>query len=175
MINPPNIVYSFMKLFLKIRRNPKKISQLLDKAGIKKNMKILDFGCGIGSYSIEAAKLVGKSGKIIAADQNDMMLKEVEKQKRGNGLSNIDILKVSSIEEIKDRDFDYIFLIDMLHFLDNPKKNIDLSLKKLKTQGKLFIKFDHFKNNEIDQLLNDYNCLDKKKISGKYWLLNKQV
>ena len=106
MRDPPKIVYFFMKLFLKIRRSPKKTYQLLDSAGIRKNMKILDFGCGIGSYSVEAAKLVGKAGKVIAVDQNDVMLKETGREKDRGALSNIEIVKADSIECIKESNFE---------------------------------------------------------------------
>jgi len=34
----------------------------LKKAGIKKDYKVLDFGCNNGNYSIPASKIVGKNG-----------------------------------------------------------------------------------------------------------------
>ncbi|MCK5334484.1 MAG: class I SAM-dependent methyltransferase [Candidatus Aenigmarchaeota archaeon] len=173
MREPPKIAYFFMKMFLKISRSPKKICQLLEKSGIKKDMKILDFGCGIGSYSVEAAKLVGKAGKVIAVDQNDMMLKEIGREKDRGALSNIEIVKADSIDHVKESNFDYIFLIDMLHFMDDPGAVIDRGFRKLKAGGKLLIKFDHFKGKEIDKLLGNCGCSNKKNIFGTCWLLSK--
>jgi ubiquinone/menaquinone biosynthesis C-methylase UbiE len=57
----------------KIRRwlqNPRKILAPY----IQEGMTVLDIGCGPGFFSIEMAQLVGKSGKVFAADLQEGML-----------------------------------------------------------------------------------------------------
>jgi ubiquinone/menaquinone biosynthesis C-methylase UbiE len=51
----------------RIRRwiqNPKKIL----KPYIEEGMTVLDIGCGPGFFSIDMAQMVGKTGRVIAAD-----------------------------------------------------------------------------------------------------------
>jgi precorrin-6B methylase 2 len=42
----------------------------LEDIGIKKGDVILDFGCGNGPYTIPAAKVVSKEGKVYAMDKD---------------------------------------------------------------------------------------------------------
>ncbi|HIE43203.1 MAG TPA: methyltransferase domain-containing protein, partial [Candidatus Omnitrophica bacterium] len=45
---------------------PEEIIQVLD---IKRGMKILDFGCGRGRYTLPLARIVGSEGRIYALDR----------------------------------------------------------------------------------------------------------
>lgn len=54
----------------KIFHNPR----YLLRGSLSKGMKVLDFGCGPGFFSIEMARIVGEKGKIIAADLQQGML-----------------------------------------------------------------------------------------------------
>ncbi len=44
---------------------------------VKKGMTVVDLGCGPGYFSISLATMVGNSGKVIAADLQERMLKKV--------------------------------------------------------------------------------------------------
>jgi len=66
----------------KIRRifqNPQKILGRY----IKDGMTILDLGCGPGFFSVEIAKMIGKSGKVIAADLQEGMLQKLRNKIKG--------------------------------------------------------------------------------------------
>ena len=39
--------------------------EILKKIGIKKGQVILDFGCGVGNYTIPAAKIIGKKERYL--------------------------------------------------------------------------------------------------------------
>jgi ubiquinone/menaquinone biosynthesis C-methylase UbiE len=52
----------------------------LKDIGIKKGQTILDFGCGVGNYTLPAAKLVGESGRVFALDKNEETLDELMKR-----------------------------------------------------------------------------------------------
>ena len=69
----------------RIRRwlqNPRKILEPY----IKEGMTVLDVGCGPGFFSIEIAQLVGKSGRVIAADLQEGMLQKLRDKIRGTEL-----------------------------------------------------------------------------------------
>ena len=44
--------------------------------GVKQNHSVIDFGCGKGNYTIPAARIVGKRGKVYAIDKNKESLDE---------------------------------------------------------------------------------------------------
>ncbi|MDR3632149.1 MAG: class I SAM-dependent methyltransferase [Desulfocapsaceae bacterium] len=51
-------------------------------------MTVLDLGCGPGFFSLEMGRLVGHSGRIIAADVQQGMLTKVQKKIRGTDLED---------------------------------------------------------------------------------------
>ncbi len=161
-----------MKSVLKIRRNPAKIKALLMRCGLKSGMNVLDYGTGIGSYAFEAARLVGEKGSVTATDISITMLAEVKKEIATEKLSNVKIQQVTSYCDIKDAEFDFIFLIDVVHMIDQPKEALQYFLKKLSPNGKLLAGLDHFSKGEIADLLASANCNAENK-DANFWLLSK--
>ncbi len=161
-----------MKSVLKIRRNPAKIKALLISCGLKSDMDVLDYGAGIGSYAFEAARLVGERGSVIAADISSTMLAEVEKEIADKKLSNVKTQQVDSYCDIKTAEFDFIFLIDVVHMIDQPKEALQYFLEKLGPNGKLIASLDHLSKAEIADLLAIANCNAENK-GANFWLLSK--
>nr|WP_275406893.1 class I SAM-dependent methyltransferase [Desulfovibrio sp. JC010] len=54
---------------------------------VRPGMKVLDFGCGLGHYSIGAARLVGESGEVVAVDLQKKMLEIAIKRAAKAGLA----------------------------------------------------------------------------------------
>jgi cyclopropane fatty-acyl-phospholipid synthase-like methyltransferase len=71
---------------------------LIDMAGIRPGMRILDLACGAGSQSIRAAKRVGPNGKVVACDISGTMLEHVRRNAAREGLQNIETLECSADE-----------------------------------------------------------------------------
>ena len=63
--------------------------EVLAEVGVRAGMAVLDFGCGSGTYTIPAAKLVGEGGRVYALDINKRALDRMEKKARKEGLKNI--------------------------------------------------------------------------------------
>jgi ubiquinone/menaquinone biosynthesis C-methylase UbiE len=59
---------------------------MLLEIGINEGQSVLDFGCGSGTYSLPAAKLVGKKGRIYSVDVNqgtlDNLSRKAERARR---------------------------------------------------------------------------------------------
>ena len=55
---------------------------------VKPGSKVLDFGCGLGFFSIAMAKMVGEGGLVIAADLQDVMLQGLMKRARRAGVAD---------------------------------------------------------------------------------------
>jgi ubiquinone/menaquinone biosynthesis C-methylase UbiE len=63
-------------------QNPRKILGTY----IKEGMTVLDMGCGPGFFSTELAQMVGKSGRVIAADLQEEMLAKLADKIKGTEL-----------------------------------------------------------------------------------------
>ncbi len=124
---------SLRKLF----QDPEKIL----KPYIKKDMTILEVGCGPGFFTIEMSKLLNGSGKVIAADlQEEMLLKLNNKIKKEN-LNNIQLHKTKqeSINLNMDEKVDFILIFYMLHEVPNQKHFLEELKGLLKEDGTILI------------------------------------
>ena len=72
--------------------------ELIDMAGIRPGMHILDLACGAGSQSIQAAQRVGPSGKVVATDISGTMLEHVRRNATLAGLQNVETLECAADE-----------------------------------------------------------------------------
>ncbi len=63
--------------------------EVLREIGIKEDEIILDFGCGSGTYTIPAAKLVGEKGLVYAVDKDKKELDNLIYKAKSAGLNNI--------------------------------------------------------------------------------------
>ena len=61
----------------------------LNKLDIREGQIILDYGCGIGSYTFPIAKLVGESGRVYALDKEPVAVTRIEEEAKKQGLRNI--------------------------------------------------------------------------------------
>jgi ubiquinone/menaquinone biosynthesis C-methylase UbiE len=93
---------------------------ILREFGIKKGQKILDFGCGIGIYSIIASRIVGDNGKIYALDYDEDPLKELSEKIETQNIKKIEVIKTSKKISIpiKSSFIDIVLMYDVYHLLD---------------------------------------------------------
>jgi SAM-dependent methyltransferase len=69
--------------------------KVLKDIGIKRGDIVLDFGCGEGTYSLPAAKIAGKGGKVFALDKSISKLDELTRRAKSARLENIKTVKTS--------------------------------------------------------------------------------
>lgn len=170
----PRFGQFIMKNILKLRNNPRKIRNVLLLAGLKTNMKVLDYGCGIGNYSMESSGIVGSSGAVVSVDINDEMLHELETRSKSKGITNIEIQKIYSVEDIEENSFDFILLIDVLHLVEEKFKMVNSLSEKLSKSGILLVKFEHFAKYQRSSLLEKLDNLDINYLTKDYWILSRK-
>jgi ubiquinone/menaquinone biosynthesis C-methylase UbiE len=108
--------------------------ELLGQMGIKQGDTVLDFGAGIGYFSIPALDLVGESGKVIAIDLSKRMLKEL-KRRTGDRPNLI----ISQARDLNAFTTDVILLVTVLHEVDDPKEFLESCFTHLNPEGRIFI------------------------------------
>lgn len=91
--------------------------EVLQKIGIKRGHTVLDFGCGLGMYTIPAAKIVDKQGMVYALDKDKEALDELMQKAASAGLKNIKRMETSGKLEIDsaDESVDVVLLFDVFH------------------------------------------------------------
>jgi ubiquinone/menaquinone biosynthesis C-methylase UbiE len=133
---PAEFAGSLDNSFRRWLHNPQKIL----KPYIKQGMSVLDLGCGPGVFTVEIAKLVGESGKVVAADLQDGMLEIVAgKMKRTTFEQRVVLHKCqeNSIGLVEKMDF--ILAFWMVHEVPDHDRLFEELKSILKPGGKLYI------------------------------------
>ena len=98
-------------------------AEVLKAVGINKGHIALDFGCGSGTYTIPAARLVGEEGKVYALDKDKKALDKLMQKAKSEGLRNVERIDTSGEPRIKlaDESIDVVLLFDILHYYYFPR------------------------------------------------------
>ncbi len=84
-------------------------------------MTALDFGCGPGFFTLDLARLVGPSGRVIAADLQPAMLERVRLKVHGAGLgSRITLHQCQPTRLGLSGPLDFVFAFYVVHELPDP-------------------------------------------------------
>ncbi len=121
----------------------------LKEAGIKPGFRVLDYGCGPGSYIIAIAEMVGKSGKIYALDINPLAIQSVKGIASKKQLTNVETILSDCKTGLPDDSMDVVLLYDTLHLLSEPDRVLEELHRVLKSDGILSLSDHHMKENEI--------------------------
>ena len=99
--------------------------EVLEKAGIERGQIVLDFGCGSGTYTIPAARIVGSEGKVYALDKDKKALDELMQRAESVSLGNIERMNTCGGPEIEltDQSIDIVLLFDVFHSYYFPRAN----------------------------------------------------
>jgi len=163
----------------KIRRwlqNPQKIL----KPYIKEGMTALDIGCGPGFFTIDIARLVGITGKVIAADMQDGMLQKVDQKIRGSELEKIITLHKCGQDKIGlSEKVDFILTFYMVHEVPG-KESFFKELKSILNDNGQYLlvepKFFHVSKKAFEETLSiaeniGFRVIKKPEIFGSWTAL----
>ncbi len=131
-------------IFLRLRDRigiPFKPVEEIKKIDIKQGQVILDYGCGIGSYTIPVAKLVGELGKVYALDKQPLALKNVEERAEKEGVHNIHTILSDGYTGLPDESVDVILLYGVLPEIEDKDFVLRELYRVLKPDGYLSIRY----------------------------------
>lgn len=107
---------------------------------VGKGMTVLDMGCGPGFFTIEMAKLVGETGKVIAADIQQGMLDKVAVKIRGTDLEHRIELHICLEDVIGiSQKVDFILAFWMVHEVPDQKRLIEEMKSVLNPGGRIWV------------------------------------
>jgi len=118
--------------------NPVKILETLGLSS--STIDVVDFGCGYGTFTIPAAKII--KGKVYAIDVEPEMIETLKRKVVGYNLKNkVKIILRDFMSEgsgLGDASVDYIMLFNILH-TEEPKKLLKEAYRILRPGGRLGI------------------------------------
>jgi ubiquinone/menaquinone biosynthesis C-methylase UbiE len=134
-------------------QNPRKILMPF----IRNGMTVLDLGCGPGFFSIEIARMLGDSGKVIAADLQEGMLEKVRHKINGTKLEKrIELHKCLEDNIGVNEKIDFVLAFYVIHEVPDQDKLFKELISILKPGGLIFIvepKF-HVSKKSFDEMVN---------------------
>lgn len=110
---------------------------MIDMAGIRPGMRVLDVGCGAGFLSLEAAERVGPTGSVVANDISPTMLLLLRVNAARAGLRNIETLECAA-EDLDEADgpFDAVICRLGLALFVSQSKALEAIQRVLKPGGR---------------------------------------
>jgi ubiquinone/menaquinone biosynthesis C-methylase UbiE len=105
-----------------------------------KGMTVIDYGCGMGFFTIPLARLVGPSGKVIAVDIQEKMLNVLRRKAQRTGLSDrMTLLAADSQQEIKEDSVDFVTALYVIHEIGEPPAFFNDMLRVMKPGAKILM------------------------------------
>jgi len=144
-----NLDFSLMALLIKIRDLFRPRMELLKEAGIETGFRVLDYGCGPGSYIEPIAELVGGSGEIYALDIHPLAVQRVQKIAERKGLSNVKTIGSDCDTGLEDNAMDVVVLHDVFHAFSRPDDVLGEIHRVLKPDGILSFSDHHMQEPDI--------------------------
>jgi ubiquinone/menaquinone biosynthesis C-methylase UbiE len=144
-----NLGFRLMAFGYKVRdlRLPRK--NILKEVGIQPGFRVLDYGCGPGSYIIPLAELVGEAGKVYALDIHPLAIHRVQHIASKKHLANVETILSDCKTSLHRSSLDVVLLYDVFHHLSDRNGVLQELHRVLKADGILSFSDHHMKEREI--------------------------
>ena len=125
------------------RRKIQPPEQMVERSGIKKGMKVLDLGCGSGSFTPFVARAVGEKGKVYALDVQPAMLKQLERKlsrPENRDIKNIKLTEGNAYGlPFDDASLDLVYMVTVLQEIPDRNRALAEVRRVLKAGGFLAV------------------------------------
>jgi ubiquinone/menaquinone biosynthesis C-methylase UbiE len=117
--------------------------KIFDQIPLDRGLKVADFGCGAGHFTLEAARRVGETGQVFCLDILPQALESVESVSSLELLDNIETKRVNLEAKngsgLEDGSVDVVVMKDMLFMNEDKKTIIEEAYRVLVSRGMLLI------------------------------------
>ena len=141
--------FKIMSLGFKIRDLVRPRSLVLKEAAIEPGAKVLDFGCGPGSYGVALARAVGPTGHIYALDLNPAAIRVTKRLASRRKIENLTTILSDGDTGLPDASVDAVLLYDTFHHLSRPGDILRELHRVLKPGGLLSFSDHHLSEGKI--------------------------
>ncbi|HUY89650.1 MAG TPA: methyltransferase domain-containing protein [Pirellulales bacterium] len=135
----PTMSYHGANWLIRDNREQEEHCQTLLKAlKLQAGQVVCDMGCGNGFYTLRMAKLVGKTGRVLAVDIQPEMLHLLDLRAKNARVSNIQPIQSTVVDpKLPDGEVDLILLVDVYHEFSYPEQMLAAMRKALKPTGRI--------------------------------------
>ena len=141
--------FRLMSLIFKVRDLLRPRRDILGEAEIGPGFRVLDYGCGPGSYTFLAADLLGPTGTVHALDIHPLAVERVRKAASKRGLDNVRTILSDSATGLENGSVDVALMYDVFHDLGDQRGVLQELHRVLRPEGTLSFSDHHMKENEI--------------------------
>ena len=145
----PNSSFRLMSLMFKVRDFVSPRMRVLEEVGIQPGFRVLDYGCGPGSYTTPLAELVGESGMVYALDFHPLAITMVQSIVTKRRLANVETVHSDCNTGLPDSSVDVVILYDTLHDLRDRNTVLQELHRVLRPAGVLSVHDHHLKGDEL--------------------------
>jgi len=147
---------------------------LLNNIPLKKNLRIVDIGCGTGFPLLELAQRFGESCKVFGIDPWKSALNRANIKKEQYGIKNVEIIKGTGEDmPFNNEDIDIVTSNLGVNNFEYPDKVVEECFRVLKPKGKLIFttnlmgQFEEFYS-IFSEVLRDLKLFDEINILNKH-------
>ena len=144
-----NLSFRFMSLGFRLRDLHLPRTEILKEVDIKTGFRVLDYGCGAGSYVLAVSELVGPSGKVYALDIHPLAVESVQRLVSRRGLTNVETILSDCRTGLPNDFVDVALLYDIYHDLTEPEAVLNELHRVLKPDGILSFNDHHMKGEDV--------------------------
>jgi len=113
-------------------------ARLLEALKVQPGQTVCDMGCGNGYYTLDLAKLVGPTGRVLAVDIQPEMLHLLSERAKQANLTNVELIENTPIDpKLPDGSLDLILLVDVYHEFSYPVHMLREMREALKPDGRI--------------------------------------
>lgn len=144
-------------------------------AYLRPNMTVLDDGSGPGFFTMAIAERIGRGGKVIAVDGNEVAIMKLKKRVSKFEISNVEAYptSASNLNMIPTESVDVVFSNGMLCCMSDHEGAVSELFRVMKEGGIAYISVTAFgrdelsvSNTELDHLLQRFEKI--KTFSGRF-------
>jgi len=155
---------TLMYLVRDLLQDPRRI---LEIAQLREGMRVADYGCGPGSFTIPAALIVGEGGRVYAIDIHPLAVSSVRERASKRGLRNVETILVQGYDTgIEASSIDRVLLIDTIHRIEDPGALFGELHRILKPDGLLFMHKGHMSMSEQRDLVEKSGLFEVTESQG---------
>src|SRR5216684_3551837 len=127
---------------------------ILEAAGVRTGMRVLDLGSGMGDMAFSAAEMVGPTGEVVGIDRSPEPVAKANLRARQHGLANVRFLVGDIHDPAPDGPYDVIVGRLVLMYVPDPAAVIRTQARLLRPGGLVVpIEFDLYSARSVPEAL----------------------
>jgi ubiquinone/menaquinone biosynthesis C-methylase UbiE len=115
-------------------------AETLLEMGLEYGDDMADIGCGIGYFTTEGAKVVGRESTVYGLDISEEMLEDTRRKAEGEGIENVVLVKTEEYDlRLQAEAVSYALAVNVVHEVDDREKFLNEIRRILKAEGRIAV------------------------------------